>query len=117
VASLLLKTGYITIYSQGRKTSNVNTKNCYFSPSLTLTLEASTGVQVSHANPASEWSNVISYGDTTIAQDSPNDYASLMEVTPAMIFAYLIREKLIAMCRMSSWQGKNLPFGWGLYPT
>jgi hypothetical protein len=46
--------------------------------SLSLALETSMGTRKSHK---SDWPNVISYEDTTIVQDLPDGYASLMEVS------------------------------------
>jgi hypothetical protein len=59
----------------------VNTKRYAISLSLALALAASTGAQASNE---SEWSKVISYGETTIAQDSPDDFGPWkMMVQPA----------------------------------
>ena len=59
----------------------MNTNRYAISLSLALALGASTGVQ---ANDKSEWSKVISYGNTTIAQDSPDDFGPWkMMVQPA----------------------------------
>ena len=62
----------------------MNTKRHAISLSLVLALGASAGAQASQANHESEWSNVISYGETTIAHDSPEDFGSWkMMVQPA----------------------------------
>lgn len=59
----------------------MNTKRYAISLSLALALVASTGAQASNE---SEWSKVISYGETTIAQDSPDDFGPWkMMVQPA----------------------------------
>lgn len=62
----------------------MNTKRYAISLSLALSLGVSTGTQASQPNHESEWSNVISYGNTTIAQDTPDDYGPWkMMVQPA----------------------------------
>ena len=58
----------------------VNTKRYAISLSMALALGVSTGAQADK----SEWFNVISYGNTTIAQDSPEDFGPWkMMVQPA----------------------------------
>jgi len=58
----------------------VNTKRYAISLSMVLALGVSTGAQADK----SEWFDVISYGNTTIAQDSPEDFGPWkMMVQPA----------------------------------
>jgi len=62
----------------------VNTKRYATSLSLALALGISTGALASQANHENEWSNMVSYGETTIAQDSPEDFGQWkMMVQPA----------------------------------
>lgn len=62
----------------------MNTKRHAISLSLALALGVSAGVQASQANHENDWSNVVSYGDTTIAHDSPEDFGPWkMMVQPA----------------------------------
>ncbi|BAN35128.1 hypothetical protein SCD_n01301 [Sulfuricella denitrificans skB26] len=58
----------------------MNTKRYTISLSMVLALGVSTGAQADK----SEWFDVISYGNTTIAQDSPEDFGPWkMMVQPA----------------------------------
>jgi hypothetical protein len=59
----------------------VNTKKYAFSLSLAIALGTSMGAQ---ANDKTEWGKIISYGNTTIAQDTPDDFGPWkMMVQPA----------------------------------
>jgi hypothetical protein len=59
----------------------VNTKKYAFSLSLAIALGTSMGAQ---ANDKTEWDKIISYGNTTIAQDTPDDFGPWkMMVQPA----------------------------------